>query len=256
VNMAAGPARRRNGLALGPLVLEYHAVSETWPADLSVTPSQFREQLERLLDKGYVGATLSDAARETAEPRRMVAVTFDDAHLSVFELAYPILSSLGLAATVFAVTDFVEDGRPLHWQRRQDWDGTAHEHEMRGMNWAQLAQLAEAGWEIGSHTRTHPRLTQLANDTLDRELRGSREACEEALGRPCRSLAYPFGDADARVAHRAAAAGYTVAAIEDPGRLDPFLYPRVGIYRRDSMARFRMKVSPLVRQLRTMWASR
>ena len=256
MSVATDTQRRRDGLALGPLVLEYHAVSKTWPSGLSVTPAQLREQLEWLLHRGYVAGTLSDVAHARAVTARMLAVTFDDAHLSVLELAYPILSSLKVPGTVFPVTAFVENGRPLRWQRSQDWHDTTFAHELRGMSWAQLAELAEAGWEIGSHTQTHPRLTRLTDNELDRELQGSRKACEQALGRPCQSLAYPFGDADERVARHAAAAGYAVAAIEDPGPLDPFLYPRIGIYRQDSMFRFRMKVSPIVRRLRTMWASR
>ncbi len=237
----------------GPLVLEYHAVSETWEADLAVTPAQLRRQLEWLVRHGYTGVTFSEAVL-SASPGRTVVVTFDDAYLSVLELAYPILSSLGLPGTVFAVTDFAEDGRPLRWARRKAWRGEAFEQELRGMNWAQLAQLADAGWEIGSHTRTHPRLTQISDAALARELRESREACELALGRPCRSLAYPFGDTDARVVAQVAEAGYEAAAIEVLAPLEPLLWPRVGIYRPDSMGRFRLKVSPSLRRLRTALA--
>jgi peptidoglycan/xylan/chitin deacetylase (PgdA/CDA1 family) len=247
--------RRATRRGLGPLVLEYHAVSETWPSALAVTPTRLRRQLEWLVGRGYVGATLSDAARAPSSEDRLV-VTFDDAHLSVFDLAYPILSALGLPGTVFAVTDYVEDGRSLHWERSYDWRDTPFADELRGMSWDQLAELADAGWEVGSHTQTHPRLTTLTDDALLRELEESRKACERALGRPCRSLAYPFGDTDERVARQAAVAGYEIAAIEDPGPLDSFMWPRYGIYRGDSMARFRLKVSPIVRRLRTAWAAR
>lgn len=236
----------------GPLVLEYHAVSESWEADLAVTPARLRRQLEWLVRHGYVGATFSDAVLSPT-PERTVVVTFDDAYLSVLELAYPILASLGLPGTVFAVTDFAADGRPLRWARRKQW-GAAYDDELRGLTWAQLGRLADAGWEVGSHTRTHPRLTRLSDPELDRELRESRATCEQALGRPCRSLAYPFGDTDARVVAHAAEAGYEAAAIEVPAPLLPLLWPRVGIYRRDTMARFRVKVSPAVRGLRSAFA--
>jgi peptidoglycan/xylan/chitin deacetylase (PgdA/CDA1 family) len=241
----------RNGYSNSILVLEYHAVSEAWPAALAVTPAQLREQLEWLVGRGYTGATFSDAVTSGRSERTLV-VTFDDAYLSVFELAHPILASLGLPGTVFVVTDFADSGRPLHWPRSKDWRGGPYEHELRGMTWPQLAELAECGWEIGSHTRTHPRLTQLPDDALARELRESREACKRALGRPCSSLAYPYGDFDARVAARAGEAGYQVAAIETLGPPHPLMWPRVGIYRADSLARFRLKVSPTIRRLRTV----
>ena len=249
-----GTGRRRNGRGLGPLVLEYHAVSESWEGGLAVTPTQLRSQLEWLMRRGYTGATFSEAIASDS-PGRVVAVTFDDAYLSVHDNAYPILASLGLPATVFVVTDFAEDGRLLEWRRSKDWRGSPFEEELRGMTWDLLAELAAAGWEIGSHTRTHPRLTQLSDEALDRELRGSREACERALGRPCSSLAYPFGDFDARVAQRAAVAGYTAAATEQLAPPHPLMWPRVGIYRPDSMHRFRLKVSPTRRRIQTTLAS-
>ncbi len=241
----------RNGYSDSILVLEYHAVSEAWPAALAVTPAQLREQLEWLVGRGYTGATFSDAVTSSRSGRTLV-VTFDDAYLSVFELARPILASLGLPGTVFVVTDFADSGRPLHWPRSKDWRGGPHEYELRGMTWPQLAELADSGWEIGSHTRTHPRLTRLPDDELARELRESREACERALGRPCLSLAYPYGDFDARVARHAGEAGYKAAATEMVGPPEPLMWPRVGIYRADSLARFRLKVSPTIRRLRTI----
>jgi peptidoglycan/xylan/chitin deacetylase (PgdA/CDA1 family) len=238
-----------NGASASTLVLEYHAVSDTWPAPLAVTSSQLRRQLEWLVARGYTGATFSDAVA-SREAVRTVAVTFDDAYLSVFEHARPILAALGLPGTVFVVTDFADDGRPLHWQRSADWRGGPYEDELRGMTWSQLAELADSGWEVGSHTRTHPRLTELPDDDLERELRQSRAACEQALGRPCSSLAYPYGDVDARVARAAAEAGYAAAATEALGPAEPLMWPRVGIYRADSLARFRLKVSPRIQRVR------
>ncbi|HEY3185716.1 MAG TPA: polysaccharide deacetylase family protein [Gaiellaceae bacterium] len=241
----------RRGKAGGEtLVLCYHAVSDSWPADLAVTPLQLRRQLEWLVRRGYRGVTFSEAVAAVPAGRTLV-VTFDDAYLSVLELAYPILFALGLPATVFAVTDYVDANRPLDWLGIDHWRGGPHERELRGMTWDQLGRLAAVGWEIGSHTCTHPRLTRLDDDALAIELRESRASCERALGRPCDSLAYPFGDFDARVAAAAGRAGYAAAAIEDLAPPAPLTWPRVGIYRGNSMRRFRLKVSPALRRLRS-----
>jgi peptidoglycan/xylan/chitin deacetylase (PgdA/CDA1 family) len=234
----------------GTLVLCYHAVSESWPASLAVTPTQLRQQLEWLVERGYRGATFYDAVISRPS-RRTLVVTFDDAFLSVFELAYPVLSALGLPATVFVVTDFADDGRPLQWPGIEHWR-SAYDGELRGLTWRQLEQLAGSGWEIGSHTCTHARLTQLSDEPLARELRESRAACEGALGRPCRSLAYPYSDFDTRVCGAAAEAGYTAAAIEYLRPPAALAWPRVAIWRIDSMRRFRLKVSPVIRRVRTV----
>ncbi|MEW6253821.1 MAG: polysaccharide deacetylase family protein [Planctomycetota bacterium] len=89
------------------------------------------------------------------------------------------------------------------------------------MTWAQIAALARAGHEIGSHTRTHPILTQLDDAALRSELAGSRAELAARLGVPPRSVAYPNGDADERVTRAARAAGYTAGVTLDPGNNPP-----------------------------------
>ncbi|HVY61530.1 MAG TPA: polysaccharide deacetylase family protein, partial [Planctomycetota bacterium] len=96
------------------VVLCYHAVSQTWPADLSVRPDAFRAQLAKLVGRGYRGATVTQAL---LQPRtgKTVCVTFDDAYASVLTEAFPILRELGLPATVYAPSVFVGSDEPMSW---------------------------------------------------------------------------------------------------------------------------------------------
>jgi peptidoglycan/xylan/chitin deacetylase (PgdA/CDA1 family) len=254
----AGPAGRRAIDLSDVLVLCYHAVSEDWPAELSVTPGRLREQLEWLVRRGYRGVTFAEAVLEPARGRT-VAVTFDDAFRSVRERAAPILAELGLPGTVFVPTGFPGRSAPMAWPGIDQWLGGPHEAELRPLSWPELGELAEAGWEVGSHTRTHPRLTTLDAARLEDELAGSRAECERQLGRPCRTLAYPYGDHDERVAEAAGRAGYSAAGTL-PSRLragGPLRWPRVGVYHRDDARRFRAKASPAVRRLRgsVLWTA-
>jgi peptidoglycan/xylan/chitin deacetylase (PgdA/CDA1 family) len=215
----------------------------------------FEHQLQDLVERGYHGATFHQALT-APHPERTLVVTFDDGFRSVASLAEPILSRLGLVGTVFVVTSFLDGDRPLAWPGIDHWLGTPHEAELEPLSSAELDQLVAAGWEIGSHTRTHPRLTQLDDASLAAELRGSRERCERRLGRPCRSLAYPYGDVDERVVEAARGAGYESAAalprrFEGGNRLQ---WPRVGVYFGDGRTRFRLKASPLVRRMRSSHA--
>ncbi|HEX7059067.1 MAG TPA: polysaccharide deacetylase family protein [Solirubrobacterales bacterium] len=208
--------------------------------------------MQKLLRKGFVGATFHEAVTKPPA-RKTLAITFDDAYLSVLELAQPILEGLGLPATVFVPTDFPDaPGQAMKWQGIDGWLGGEYDSELRPMSWQQLGGLADRGWEIGSHTRSHPHLTQLDQLDLEAELTGSREVCEQRLGRPCRTIAYPYGDYDARVAAAAGAAGYEAAAAL-PSRLTPqrsLEWPRVGIYHEDDDRRFALKVSRPMRRLR------
>lgn len=239
------------------LVLCYHAVSERWPAALSIPPEEIERQLAYLVGRGYRGATFHDAV--TSPPAgKTLAVTFDDAYRSVIARALPILNRLGLPGTVFAPTGLIGIEAPMSWPGIDRWVGGPHEEELVPMSWVELRALAEAGWEIGSHTRSHPRLTRLADRELAGELRGSREDCAARLDRPCRSLSYPYGDEDGRVVAATREAGYSAAGTL-PGRLHPpsaLRWSRIGVYRVDRGIRFRLKASPRVRRLRTLraWA--
>ncbi|HEY0631616.1 MAG TPA: polysaccharide deacetylase family protein [Thermoleophilaceae bacterium] len=234
------------------LVLCYHALSPDWPADLSVTPDRFEAQAELLVRRGYVGATFEQALTAPPGPRT-VAITFDDAYRSVFELALPVMRRLGLPGSIYVPTDWVGRQEPMSWEGIDRWVGGPHQHELACLEWDELGQLADAGWEVGSHTRSHPHLTRIDDEQLTAELEGSRAACAEALGRPCRSVAYPYGDVDGRVVAAARASGYAFGAALPVGRFRgsaPLDWPREGIYNGDDPRRFRLKVSPLVRRLR------
>jgi peptidoglycan/xylan/chitin deacetylase (PgdA/CDA1 family) len=239
------------------LVLCYHAVSERWPAALSVTPERLREQLEWLSGHGYRFVTLTEAME--VQSGRVAALTFDDAFRSVLELGVPELERVDARGTLFVPTDFPGGDGPLAWPGIDHWLGTEHEPELASMSWDEVRGLADAGWEIGSHTRSHPRLTTLGEKALEEELRGSRDRLEQELGFACRSLAYPYGDFDARVARAAAAAAYSRAVTLPAGvhRPQALAWPRVGVWHEDGPRAFRLKASPLLRRFRAsqLWAA-
>lgn len=245
-----GWAGRRE--AGGDLVtLCYHAVSEEWKSELTVHPDQISHQVGRMLDAGYRPATLTDAVLRPRR-RKTVVVTFDDAYASVARLARPVLDHLGVAATIFAPTSFIGSGEPMSWPGIDHWASGPHSRELVPLSWEELAELDAAGWEVGSHTKTHPRLTELSDDALADQLLESRLEVERRLGIECRSIAYPYGDYDRRVGVAAANAGYAAGVTLPPGPWDEskFGLPRVGVYGIDTDRRFRLKVSRPLRWLR------
>lgn len=236
-----------------PLILCYHAISEDWDSPLAVTPGRFSEQLAILKDKGYRSIKFSEVLNDHRD--RVVAITFDDAYRSVCEVALPILEAAGYNATVFATTAYVGEGLPMSWDGIEQW-ALSDPKELIPATWSELAALREIGWEIGSHTVSHPHLRTLSDDALRAELVESREACARELG-SCDSLAYPYGQHDERVVDAAGAAGYRTAATlaKRPLAPTPLTLPRVGVYRADDGRRFRLKVSNRVRAARQAWYS-
>ncbi len=228
-----------------PLVLCYHAVSETWHHELSVPADVMERQLRLLLRLGYRPATAADTA--AARSGRLLHVTFDDAFASVTN-AVPVLERTGVRATVFACSGYAGEGRPLDIPELAD-ELRARPDELRTMTWDELRALEEHGIEVSSHTVSHPHLTTLSDAELADELRSSRQRLEDELGRPCLLLAYPYGECDARVRAAARAAGYE-AAFGLPGDAsgsDRFELFRVGVWNGESLPRLALKVSSFAR---------
>jgi peptidoglycan/xylan/chitin deacetylase (PgdA/CDA1 family) len=213
------------------LVLCYHGVAPD-PLHGEVTPEALRAQLSFVAQRGYRWATFTDAVR--GESEKVAAVTFDDGIASAVEHGLPVLADLGAPGTMFLTVTM------LGWGGRVDDTGAV--------------RLAELGWEIGSHTMTHPVLTNVDDSALRRELGESRHALERLTGAPCTAIAYPTGKVDARVVAAAEAAGYVAgAALEGASSAPPgaLAWPRVGVRGDDSFRVFRLKCARAVRRARS-----
>jgi peptidoglycan/xylan/chitin deacetylase (PgdA/CDA1 family) len=227
-----------------PLVLCYHAVSDGWEHQLSIGPAAFDRQLRALSRRGFRGVT----ADETLNGTRGVHVTFDDAFRSVTN-ALPILERLSVPATVFACSAYADEGGPLAVPELAA-EASAHPEELATMGWDELRGLVERGVEVGSHTVSHPHLPRLSDAEIEEELADSRARLEDGLGRPCRFLAYPFGEHDERVRAAARRVGYAAAfalAATATGSDDPYALPRVDLYRKDTTLSTALKTSFLRR---------
>ena len=219
------------------LVLCYHGVA---PGSLhgEVAPEALRAQLSSVAGRGYRWTTFTDAV-VGSEPGRLAAITFDDGIASAAEHGLPVLDDFGAPGTMFLTVEM------LGWGGRIDADGAA--------------RLAERGWEIGSHTMTHPVLTNVDDGTLEGELRESKRLLEGVVGRPCTAVSYPTGRCDGRVVAAAKAAGYRAgAALEGATTVPPgpLAWPRVGVRGDDSLRVFRVKTSRAVRSVRSSWLRR
>jgi peptidoglycan/xylan/chitin deacetylase (PgdA/CDA1 family) len=212
-------------------------------------------QIAYLVGRGWKASTFTEAVLDPPADRTL-AITFDDAFASVIDRALPILSALDAPATVFAPTGFMDARQPLSWPGIDHWAQTEHASELTSMDWSDLRALAERGWEVGSHTRTHPDLATAGEVEVREQLEHSRKECEDHLTRACTSLAYPYGSTTEEVVRSAREAGYAAAATLGPsprGIADPHWYPRIGVYHVDSDVRFRAKVAARRVQGSRLW---
>lgn len=106
-------------------ILTYHHVAEddpVYPYDPGVadaTPAQFRRQMEMLARYGTpIGIDeLIRAVDGAPLPKNPVMVTFDDGYRSCHDVALPILRAVGMRATFFVATGYINE-RKLYWWER------------------------------------------------------------------------------------------------------------------------------------------
>jgi peptidoglycan/xylan/chitin deacetylase (PgdA/CDA1 family) len=185
-------------------VLMYHSVSAvSGPLrDLAVPPERLAEQLDALARAGYRLVGLSEAldllATGTAGP--LVAVTFDDGYRDILTAGVPALHGIGARATLYASVG--------HLGGQASWLGRQAPAFGPMLTWDELAEVAAAGVEIGSHGLLHHPLDVLPPAQLRAEIRRSRDELEQRLQTRVRSFAYPHGYHGRRVRDAVAAAGH------------------------------------------------
>lgn len=166
----------------------YHSISEAAGAT-SIAPAVFRAQMEALLASGCPVLPLEAVAESLAAgetlPEDAVAITFDDGFLDFAEQAAPVLRELGLPATVF-----LPAGR---MGAREDWRGSHRAAPRMLMSWDHVRGLAAEGFAFGGHSLSHPDLTTLDADALEREVAGAADRIGEEIGTTPATFAPPYG---------------------------------------------------------------
>lgn len=169
-----------------PGILTYHRVASrvrglSAPSH-NVEPAAFYSQLKGLLNRGYSFLSLSQllacTIRDENLPERTVVVTFDDGFASVYSSAFPVLQRLGIPATVFLNTAYVDASEPFPFDA---WGvasaGRAPVEAYRPLTTAECREMLDSGLiELGAHTHTH------------RDLRGRPEEFRVDLARSVKIL--------------------------------------------------------------------
>lgn len=200
----------------GPVpILVYHDLGTPPRGDpypgLYVSDTTFEKEMDWLHRQGYEAVTLDEVMgawyRGGRLPPKPIVITFDNGYVPQATFAPAVLSRYGWPAVLNEITRH-------HLANRR------------------LRRLVALGWEIDSHSLTHPNLTTLPASALRSQVLGSRRFLQRTLGVPADSFCYPSSKYDAAVVAAVKAAGYTSALTENPGyatRADPYLLDRFEI---------------------------
>ena len=172
------------------VVLVYHHVDSNTPASTSVSPELFAEHLAYLHKNGFavlpLARLLDDLSHGRQVPEKAVAITFDDAYVSVHSTAMPLLKRYGWPFSVFVNTEPIDKGYGNF------------------MNWQQLRELQQNGGQIANHSHSHAYMTRRLSgedeaqwqQRMRREIELAQVRLDERLPGVERIFAYPYGEFD------------------------------------------------------------
>jgi peptidoglycan/xylan/chitin deacetylase (PgdA/CDA1 family) len=192
---------------------------------MTVTTQVFESHLKHLQENGYRAISLGDLLeiylkKGIPSNSRLVGMTADDAHISVYTTAFPLVKKYRIPMTLFVYPSAVSNAS-------------------YAMTWDQLRELKATGlFAFQSHTYWHPnfnkekkRLAPAEFEKLvDMQLRKSKAKLEKELDVRVNMLAWPFGIHDPWLMNKAAEAGYaaafTIEGYASGGEDHPMAIPR------------------------------
>ncbi|OPY15887.1 MAG: Polysaccharide deacetylase [Syntrophus sp. PtaB.Bin138] len=175
------------------ICLTYHSITEE-------RRSQFIKQMAELTK---VGTPVSgDIKKPSADGLHYIIVTFDDGFENIIKNALPAMHETNIPATIFVTTGYM--GRKPGWitdpKHPSACEFLMTEEQLKNLNFDQVT--------IGSHTVSHPHLSDLDTSALKKELSDSKSKLEELLQRKVTLIALPYGSIDMENTQHFKEAGY------------------------------------------------
>ncbi|MCW5936005.1 MAG: polysaccharide deacetylase family protein [Fimbriimonadaceae bacterium] len=205
-------------------ILMYHKVAlrpeRTHVPGHYVAPRKFEAQVKTLRRLGLSSVSVAGLVRALstgASLGKYICLTFDDGYQDFLDHAAPILERHGMRGTIFAVAGLLG--------KTNEWDAQLGDSPEPLLDGPSLSNLAKAGHEVGSHSMTHARLTELDPAALNHEVSEAKARLEAVLGQKADIFCYPYGANDETVRGAVANAGYTAACSVDKGWNHPWTDP-------------------------------
>jgi peptidoglycan/xylan/chitin deacetylase (PgdA/CDA1 family) len=218
------------------VILMYHSVNDTNEYFMNVRPEVFERHMAYLHKRGLPVISLTELVQRLREKRPLggsVVITFDDGYRDNLTAVLPILKKYGFPATIFVTTSLI---------------GATDKRGFARLSTDDMRELVASGLiELQPHTRSHPRLAELATEEARSEVVSSMLDMQAMLGLPCNIFAYPYGSYSRETDRIVRESGFTAACTVREGTVsgssDPYLLPRVSIDSSTTWPQFKGKLS-------------
>ncbi|MBA4313284.1 MAG: polysaccharide deacetylase [Chlorobiaceae bacterium] len=190
-------------------VLMYHLITDNNNfcrkfKSISLPVESFRSQIKFLERWGFTPITFEDyqlyLEGELNLPKKPIILTFDDGYEDIYKYVYPIMKEYGMKGVLFITAD-----RKV---KTSVWDAHFGIPQLPLLNNQQIIELHAAGFEIGSHSISHPQLPHIPREKAWEEISRSRMILEILLNNPVKTFAYPYGLTNDTIKHMTIDAGY------------------------------------------------
>lgn len=210
-------------------VLAYHSItdSKSYKDMWSVDKELFKDHLSYLQEKKIEVYNIDVLKNKI--PDSGIAITFDDGYRNNLEIAAPILNEFEMPFSVFVVVD------NLHESKKEYLDKTL------------LKELSDNPLaSIGSHSKTHAKLTECSPEQIRNEVRDSKSYLEDLLGKEVSAFSYPHGKFNSFIRDEVMKAGYFLGFTShyDLNHLDQdrLTLNRNEIWNSDNLNNFKKKI--------------
>jgi len=199
--------------ASGTPILTFHKLGPRPPRvkrkGLYLPETLFERQLAELRRDGYLPGTLDAMPPASAFGPPTIVLTFDDGCVNTLQHGLLPMERHGFRAIQFLVAGLI--GASNAWDEA---DGEAREPLMDA---DQIREWLDAGHAIGSHSMSHPDLTQLAPVLAREEIASSKKRLEDLFAVPVDHFCYPYGAWSPAVRDLVEEAGYRTACTTEFG---------------------------------------
>ena len=185
--------------ALSPIssacvALVYHHFDTTTPASTSIAPTLFEKHLTYLSNNNFSVLSVSEllALLDSTEslPDKCVILTTDDAYVSIYTNAYPLLKKYNMPMSVFVATDVIDKKYSAY------------------MSYDQMRNMKDI-ITFYNHSKDHSYLHALQTPAIMANINHAQQRLENELGTAQKILAYPYGEYSIEVMQTIKDMGYT-----------------------------------------------